>query len=312
MVFGCAVHNRRGGGVRSCCDMTLLSDPRYLHDRPPYSAKAQTPPGTEGEMKPKADHGETSYSGNHLLQGLRALITGADSGIGRAVAIAFAREGADVAISYLSEHEDAHETERLVIEAGRTAVLLPGDLSSKQTCEEVAQAAVSQLGGIDILVNNAAFQRTFDSLEEIADEDFMKTFEVNVFAMFRLCQALLPQMQAGGSIINTASIQSFDPSPNLLAYASSKAAIASFTRSLANLAMKQGVRVNAVAPGPVWTPLIPSTMDKEKVKTFGGHTAFGRAGQPAEMAPLFVFLASAQASYVTGEVFGATGGQMPM
>lgn len=292
--------------------MKILSDPRFLHARPPYSAKAQEPPGTEAEMQPTADHGESSYSGNHLLQGCRALITGADSGIGRAVAIAFAREGADVAISYLSEHEDAHITEQLVIEAGRTAVLLPGDLSSKDVCEEVAQAAVSQLGGIDILVNNAAFQRTFAALEENSDEDFLKTYEVNVFAMFRLCRALLPQMLAGGSIINTASIQSFDPSPNLLAYASSKAAIVSFTRSLANIAIEQGVRVNAVAPGPVWTPLIPSTMDKEKVKMFGGHTAFGRAAQPAELAPLFVFLASAQASYVTGEVYGATGGQMPL
>ncbi len=263
-------------------------------------------------MHPTSDHGETSYKGNGLLQGVRALITGADSGIGRAVAIAFAREGADVAISYLSEHEDAHVTEQLVIDAGRTAVLLPGDLDSKQVCEEVAQAAVSRLGGIDILVNNAAFQRTFSSLDETSDEDFVKTYEVNVLAMFRLSRALLPQMQAGGSIINTASIQSFDPSPNLLAYASSKAAIVSFTRSLANLAIEQGVRVNAVAPGPVWTPLIPSTMDKEKVKTFGGHTAFGRAAQPAELAPIFVFLASPQASYVTGEVYGATGGQMPI
>lgn len=263
-------------------------------------------------MQPSADHGETSYSGSQQLQGLRALITGADSGIGRAVALAFAREGADVAISYLSEHEDAQVTERLVMEEGRRAVLLPGDLDSKEACEEVAKAAVSHLGGIDILVNNAAFQRTHSSLDETADEDFVKTYDVNVLAMFRLCRALLPQMQAGGSIINTASIQSFDPSPNLLAYASSKAAIVSFTRSLANLAIEHGVRVNAVAPGPVWTPLIPSTMDKKKVQTFGAHTAFGRAAQPAELAPIFVFLASAQASYVTGEVYGATGGQMPL
>ncbi len=263
-------------------------------------------------MQPAADHGESSYTGHQLLVGRRALITGADSGIGRAVALAFAREGADVAIAYLSEEEDARVTEKLVLEAGRKAVLLPGNLDSKQGCDEVAQAAVSQLGGVDILVNNAAFQRTASSLAETEDEDFVKTYEVNVLGMFRLCRALLPQMQPGASIINTASIQSFDPSPNLLAYASSKAAIASFTRSLANLAMEQGVRVNAVAPGPVWTPLIPSTMDKEKVKTFGSHTAFGRAAQPAELAPIFVFLASAEASYVTGEVYGATGGQMPL
>ncbi|WP_395744805.1 SDR family oxidoreductase [Prosthecobacter sp.] len=292
--------------------MKPLADPRHLYPRPPYGNEPQAPPGCEADMHPAADHGEASYAGNQLLQGRRALITGADSGIGRAVALAFAREGADVGISYLSEHDDARVTEKLVAEAGRKAVLLPGNLEAKQTCEEVAHAAVSKLGGIDILVNNAAFQRTFSSLDETADEDFVKTYEINVLAMFRMCRALLPQMQAGSSIINTASIQSFDPSPNLLAYASSKAAIASFTRSLAHIAIEQGVRVNAVAPGPVWTPLIPSTMEKEKVRTFGAHTAFGRAAQPAELAPIFVFLASAQASYVTGEVYGATGGQMPL
>lgn len=306
-------------GGRDWCDpigiqtaMKTLADPRHLYPRPPYSAETQPPPGYEAQMHPAADHGETSYTGCHLLEGRRALITGADSGIGRAVALAFAREGADVAISYLSEDEDARVTEKLVTEAGRKAVLLPGDLDSKQACDEVARAAVDQLGGIDILVNNAAFQRTHESPEELEDEDLVKTYEVNVFAMVRLSKMLLPMMQPGACIINTASIQSFDPSPNLLAYASSKAAIASFTRSMANLAMKQGVRVNAVAPGPVWTPLIPSTMDPEKVKTFGAHTAFGRAAQPVELAPLFVFLASPQASYVTGEVYGATGGQMPL
>ncbi len=263
-------------------------------------------------MDPVADHGEDSYVGNKLLEGRRALITGGDSGIGRAVAIAFAREGADVAISYLSEHDDAEVTEQWVMEAGRKAVLLPGDLSSKQTCKQVAEAAVAQLGGVDLLVNNAAFQRARKKLDDTDDDELVKTYEVNFFAMFRLCQLLLPQIPAGGSIINTASIQSFDPSPELLAYASSKAAIVSFSRSLANIAIEQGVRVNCVAPGPVWTPLIPSTLPKEKAKMFGAHTAFGRAAQPAELAPLFVFLASAQASYVTGEVYGATGGQMPL
>lgn len=293
--------------------MSDLKDPRALYPAPPYRAKKKAPPGKEEELKTVADHGEDSYTGRGLLKDRRALITGADSGIGRAVALAFAREGADVAISYLSEEEeDARETERLVTEAGRKAVLIPGDLSDKSVCSDVANKAISQLGGIDILVNNAAFQRSHDKFEDIPDEDFVETYRVNVFAMFRLCQAVLPQMPPGSSIINTASIQSFDPSPNLLAYASTKAAIVSFTRSLANLAIERGVRVNAVAPGPVWTPLIPSTMSQEKVKTFGANTAFRRAAQPVELAPVFVFLASAQASFITGEAYGVTGGQMPL
>lgn len=292
--------------------MKTLQDPRYVYPRPPYSGKYQPPPGVEKELDPEADHGQQTYVGRGLLEGRRALITGADSGIGRAVALAFAREGADVAISYLNEHEDARVTEKLVTDAGRKAVLLPGDLASKAVCQQVADEAVKQLGSIDILVNNAAFQSSDKKLEEVTDEEFERTYAVNVFAMFRLCQALLPQMKAGSSIINTASIQSYDPSPELLAYASSKAAIASFTRSLANIVIKQGIRVNAVAPGPVWTPLIPSTLDKEKVKMFGAGNALGRAAQPVEMAPIFVFLASAAASYVTGEVYGATGGQMPI
>jgi NAD(P)-dependent dehydrogenase (short-subunit alcohol dehydrogenase family) len=212
---------------------------------------------------------------------------------------------------YLKER-DAQETERLVIEAGRKAVLLPGDIGEHAESKAVAQKALDALGSIDILVNNAAFQRTYEKFEDIPDDEFEETYRVNVFAMFRLCKAILPQMKAGGSIINTASIQSFDPSANLIAYASTKAAIVSFTRSLASLAIKQGVRVNAVAPGPVWTPLIPSTMPKEKVKEFGSQTVFGRAAQPAEIAPIFVFLASDQASYVTGEIYGVTGGQMPI
>jgi len=280
--------------------------------RPPYPEQPQQPPGHEKHMEPKVDHGEKSYRGAGRLEGKRALITGADSGIGRAVAIAFAREGADVAIGYLSEEEDARETERLVKEAGRKAVLLRGDLSTPEVCKEVAEGALSGLGGVDILVNNAALQRTYEKLEEIPDEEFEATFRVNIFAMFWLSKALLPKIPQGGSIINTASIQSFDPSASLIAYASTKAAIASFTRSLANLAIEKGVRVNAVAPGPVWTPLIPSTMSQEKVKKFGSHTAFKRPAQPAELAPIYVFLASADASYVTGEIYGATGGQTPI
>jgi len=263
-------------------------------------------------MSPRADHGESSYQGTGRLKGRRALITGADSGIGRAVAIAFAREGADVAISYLSEDADARETERFVIEAGSRAVRLPGDIAEHSVSAGVAKKAIEAFGAIDILVNNAAFQRTYDQFEDITDDEFEQTFRVNIFAMFRLCKALLPQMKAGGSIINTGSIQSFDPSPSLIAYAATKAAIVSFTRSLASLAIKRGVRVNAVAPGPVWTPLIPSTLPKEKVKEFGSQTIFRRAAQPAEIAPVFVFLASDQASYVSGEVYGVTGGQMPI
>ena len=287
-------------------------DPKDTYQRPPYSEKKQPPPGSEEEMTPKADHGESSYKGTGRLKGRHALITGADSGIGRAVALAFAREGADVAISYLSEETDARETERLVTEAGRKAVLLPGDIGERRVSEAVARKALEAFGTIDILVNNAAFQRTYDKFQDISDEEFEETYRVNVFAMFRLCKAILPQMKEGGSIINTGSIQSFDPSANLIAYASTKAAIVSFTRSLASHAIERGVRVNAVAPGPVWTPLIPSTMPKEKVKQFGSKTVFGRAAQPAEVAPIFVFLASDQASYVTGEVYGATGGQMPI
>jgi NAD(P)-dependent dehydrogenase (short-subunit alcohol dehydrogenase family) len=287
-------------------------DPRKAYQQPAYSDEQQAPPGNEEEMSPKVDHGESTYKGTGQLQGLRALITGADSGIGRAVALAFAREGADVAISYLSEHQDAKETERLVIEADRKAVLIPGDIGERSVTKEVAQKAIDAFGCIDILVNNAAFQRSYGNFEDITDEEFEETYRVNVFAMFRLCKAILPQMKPGGSIINTGSIQSFDPSENLIAYASTKAAIVSFTRSLASLAIKQGVRVNAVAPGPVWTPLIPSTLPKNKVKKFGSDTVFGRAAQPAEIAPIFVFLASGQSSYVTGEIYGATGGQMPM
>lgn len=290
-----------------------IADPRKLYPKPPYSAKAQKPPGRESAMSPAVDHGAPSYTGSGLLEGRRALVTGADSGIGRAVAIAFAREGADVAIAYLSEHDDARETARLVTEAGRKAVLLPGDLGRRSTCSKLARDAVKRLGGIDLLVNNAAFQRTYTHFEDIPDEEFEETYRVNVFAMFRLCQALLPQMPPGASIINTASIQSFDPGAELIAYASTKAAIASFTRSLAGLAIQRGIRVNAVAPGPVWTPLIPSTINsKDKVKNFGASTIFERAAQPAELAPVFVFLASAQASYVSGEVYGVTGGTMPV
>jgi NAD(P)-dependent dehydrogenase (short-subunit alcohol dehydrogenase family) len=289
-----------------------MQDPRTLYPQPPYSEKQQSAPGSEAEMSPKIDHGEQSYQGSGRLKGRHALITGADSGIGRAVALAFAREGADIGISYLSEHDDAQTTERLVRDAGQRAVLLAGDIADRKTTDNIFQKTIDAFGSIDILVNNAAFQRSYTDFDDISDEEFEETFRVNLFAMFRLCKVILPQMKPGGSIINTGSIQSFDPTESLIAYAASKAAIVSFTRSLASLSIKRGVRVNAVAPGPVWTPLIPSTLPQSKVKQFGSATVLGRAAQPAEVAPIHVFLASDQASYVTGEVYGVTGGQMPI
>lgn len=289
-----------------------MTDPRTLYPTPPYPQSQQAAPGSEKEMIPKIDHGEQTYQGFGRLNGRHALITGGDSGIGRAVALAFAREGADVGISYLSEHDDSKETARLVSSAGQRAELFPGDISDPKVTEQLVHKVLETFGSIEILVNNAAFQRTYSDLSEIPDEEFEETYRVNIFAMFRLCKAILPLMQPGACIINTGSIQSFDPSSNLLPYASTKAAVVSFTRSLASLAIKRGVRVNAVAPGPVWTPLIPATMPKDRVEHFGADTVLGRAAQPAEIAPIYVFLASEQSSYVTGEVYGATGGQMPI
>jgi NAD(P)-dependent dehydrogenase (short-subunit alcohol dehydrogenase family) len=292
--------------------MKTLADPRNLHPVPPFPIRPQTPPGRETRMRPIADHGENSYKGNGRLRGRRALVTGGDSGIGRAVAIAFAREGAHVAISYLDELDDAKDTERLVVDCGVRCLILPGDISRREHCVNLINSTLAEFGGIDLLVNNAGYQRTYRNFEDIPTDEFERAFQVNVFAMFYLCQAALPHMPAGSSIINLASIQSFDPSEKLLPYAATKAAIASFTNSLAALAIQKGVRVNAVAPGPVWTPLIPSTMDEAKVRHFGENTAFGRPAQPAEIAPIFVFLASAEASFVTGEVYGVTGGRTPL
>jgi NAD(P)-dependent dehydrogenase (short-subunit alcohol dehydrogenase family) len=263
-------------------------------------------------MTPRADHGEYSYKGLGRLTDHVALITGADSGIGRAVAIAFAREGAHVAISYLpEEEEDARETKRWVEETDRRILLLPGDIQNEAHCASMVDRVLDEFGRLDTLVNNAGFQRTYEAIEQVPTDEFERTFRTNVYAMFWLCRAALPQMKAGSTIINTASIQSYDPSAHLLAYAPSKAAIVSFTKALSPMAMKRGVRVNAVAPGPVWTPLIPSTMPPENVKTFGADTAFGRTAQPVEIAPLFVFLASGESRFVTGEVYGASGGQTP-
>jgi NAD(P)-dependent dehydrogenase (short-subunit alcohol dehydrogenase family) len=287
-------------------------DPKNAGPKPEHPQKKIDPPGSDAELTPSADHGERTYKGLGRLTDKVALITGGDSGIGRAVAIAFAREGADVLISYLpEEEEDAAETTRWVEDAGRRAVRLPGDIRDEAHCRQMVERAFDEFKRLDVLVNNAAFQMTHDSIEEFSTEEFDRTFKTNVYAMFWLCRAALPRMQPGSSIINTASIQAFDPSPNLLAYASTKGAIVNFTKALSQLAMKQGVRVNAVAPGPVWTPLIPSTMPEEKVRGFGGDTSFERPAQPVEIAPLFVFLASNEARFVTGEVYGATGGQTP-
>jgi len=268
----------------------------------------QQPPGTEKELTPKADHGEASYQGSGKLAGKATVITGADSGIGRAVALAFAREGADVLIAYLNEHEDAKETARLVEEAGRKAVLMPGDLAEPAHCRAIVDRAVQEFGRIDVLVNNAAFQMTHDSLEEIPDDEWDYTFKVNITAMFHICKAAVKHMQPGSSIINTTSINSDNPKPTLLAYASTKGAIANFTAGLAQLLAEKGIRVNSVAPGPIWTPLIPSTMPPDQVESFGQQVPMKRPGQPAEVAPVYVLLASNQASYISGARIAVTGG----
>jgi NAD(P)-dependent dehydrogenase (short-subunit alcohol dehydrogenase family) len=289
------------------------TDPKDKGPKPEYPQRPIDPPGSDAELTPKADHGETSYRGLGRLTDRTALITGGDSGIGRAVAIAFAREGADVLLSYLPEEErDANESAEWVRRAGRKALLAPGDIRDERHCTALVDRAFDEFGKLDILVNNAAFQRTHESIEEFTTEEFDATFKTNVYAMFWLCRAALPRMASGSTIINTASIQAFDPSSSLLAYAPTKAAIVNFTKALSQSAMKKGVRVNAVAPGPVWTPLIPSTMPEERTRQFGKDTSFGRAAQPVEIAPLFVFLASNEARFVTGEVYGATGGQTPL
>jgi NAD(P)-dependent dehydrogenase (short-subunit alcohol dehydrogenase family) len=268
----------------------------------------QEPPGTEAQLTPRADHGETSYQGSGKLKDKATIITGGDSGIGRAVAIAFAREGADVLISYLNEHEDAQETARLVEEAGRKAVLVPGDLADPAHCRAIVDKAVQAFGRIDVLVNNAAFQMTHDSLEEIPDDEWDYTFKVNITAMFHICKAAVRHMGPGASIINTTSINSDNPKPTLLAYATTKGAIANFTAGLAQLLAEKGIRVNSVAPGPIWTPLIPATMPPDQVESFGQQVPMKRPGQPAEVAPVYVLLASNQASYISGARIAVTGG----
>jgi NAD(P)-dependent dehydrogenase (short-subunit alcohol dehydrogenase family) len=269
-------------------------------------------PGLESQLGTPADHGEQSYRGSGRLQGRRALITGGDSGIGRAVALAFAREGADVVITHLPEEQsDADETVRLVRDAGRTGISMPGDLRDEDFCQELVRRTVDELGGLDVLVNNAAYQMTQGGIAEITTEQFDRVMKTNVYAMFWLCKAAVPHLQPGSSIINTSSVQAYQPSPELLDYATTKAAIVNFTRGLAQELAPQGIRVNTVAPGPIWTPLIPATMPAEQVEDFGGETPLARAGQPVEVAHAFVFLASAEASFITGERLGVHGG-MPL
>ncbi|WP_156688520.1 SDR family oxidoreductase [Mycobacterium sp. Marseille-P9652] len=274
-----------------------------------FAAQQQEVPGRQSEMDPIPDCGENSYQGSGKLTGKRAIITGGDSGIGRAVAIAFAREGADVLISYLNEDDDARDVARHVEGAGRKCVLVPGDLSDPAHCRAVVDRAVQELGGVDILVNNAAFQMMRHSLDEISDEEWDYTFRLNVGAYFHLAKAAVPHMKPGSSIIGSSSVNSDSPNPTLAPYAATKAAIANFSASLAQLLGEKGIRVNSVAPGPIWTPLIPSTMPPDSVESFGENTPLGRAGQPVELAPVYVLLASDDASYISGARVAVTGGR---
>ncbi len=287
-------------------------NPKTIYPRPPFEKQDQKPPGVTSRMNPIPDHGENSYSGNKLLKDKVAIITGGDSGIGKAVAIAMAREGAHIVIVYKSEVEDADalDTEKWVVKAGRKAVLIRTDISVEKNCKEIIKETVSIFGKIDILINNAAYQMSYEKLQDISAKEWNKTFETNLSAMFYLCKFAQPHIPTGGSIINTTSVNAYDPNPTLLPYAASKGAIQNFTSNLAQLLLeeKAAIRVNAVAPGPVWTPLIPSTIpDHEK---FGDNTPIGRPAQPAEIAPVYVFLASDAASYISGATIPVTGGRI--
>lgn len=291
-------------------DQYASPDPTTAHPQPDTEGERIDHPGLTTDMREKPDHGEDSYRGNGRLAGRKAVITGGDSGIGRAVAIAFAREGADVLISYLpEEEEDAQETVRHIEQAGRKAVPVPGDVRSEEQCRHIIATAVAELGGVDILVNNAAYQMVqAGGILDISTEQFDRVLKTNLYAMFWLCKAAVPHLAPGSSIINTASIQAFSPSPELLDYATTKAGIVNFSKALAQDLAEKGIRVNVVAPGPIWTPLIPATMTDDKIAEHGLETPLGRAGQPAEVAPAYVFFASGESSYITAETLGVTGG----
>jgi NAD(P)-dependent dehydrogenase (short-subunit alcohol dehydrogenase family) len=292
-------------------DQYASPDPTTAHPQPDTEGEKIDHPGLTTDMREKPDHGEDSYRGTGKLTGRKAIVTGGDSGIGRAVALAFAREGADVVISYLpEEEEDAQETVRLIEDAGRKAVTVPGDIRSEEQCQKIVATAVEELGGVDILVNNAAYQMVqAGGILDISTEQWDRVLKTNLYAMFWLCKAAIPHMQPGSSIINTASIQAFTPSPELMDYATTKAGIVNFTKALGQGIAEKGIRVNSVAPGPIWTPLIPATMTDEKIAEHGQSTPLGRAGQPAEVAPAYVFFASGESSYITAESLGVTGGQ---
>ena len=290
-------------------NQSKTQNPKEMEAKPPFPEQEQEPVGLESEMEPRPDYGEESYRGSGKLQGKAAIITGGDSGIGRAVALAFAREGADVLISYLDEHSDAEETVRIVEKEGRRCIPLAGDIGEEAHCQEIVERAVQEFGKIDVLVNNAAWQEDIESIQDVTQEMLLHTYGVNIFAMFYLCKAAMPHMRPGSTIINTTSIQAYQPSPNLLPYSTTKGAILTFTKALSEEAIEQGIRVNAVAPGPIWTPLIPMSFEGSKVSKFGQDTPMGRPGQPAELAPVYVFLASTDSTYITGECIGVTGGK---
>jgi NAD(P)-dependent dehydrogenase (short-subunit alcohol dehydrogenase family) len=295
-------------------DQHRQQDPKQQYPQPEYPEQDQRDrhPGLEAEMQPEPDYGYETYRGMGRLEGKAAIITGGDSGIGRAVALAFAREGADVVISYLEDEEpDAQETAQVVEDAGKKAVKVPGDIVEEARCQQIVERAVEEFGKIDVLVNNAAHQMTVDGIADVSSDLLDRTFKTNIYAMFWLCKAALPHMPEGGSIINVSSIQAYQPSPTLLPYSATKGAIITFTKGLAQEVVQYGLRANTVAPGPVWTPIIPASMPGETVSQFGGTSPIGRPAQPAELAPAFVFLASQESSFVNGETLGVTGG-MPL